>query len=116
MPGSSPYGLFGFNQSSTELYVEWSSIPRDKVNGILLGYKIFYTRNSSRSENGSYPVWNVKEVRAQIDATALGGLDKFTWYIIHVAAFNSKGVGPKSAPIVLRTSEDGNDALVLFVM
>ena len=79
-----------------------------------MGYKVFYMRNNSRSENRSAREWSVKEVKAPAQATTLGNLAKFTWYKIRVAAFNSKGVGPKATAIVLRTSEDGKNILLFW--
>ena len=37
----------------------------------------------------------------------LGGLDKFTQYLVVVQAFNQVGPGPLSEPVAAQTMEDG---------
>ena len=79
---------------------------------MLKGYKVFYRRNDNSSAHA--PEWSVKTVRPNAKATTLGGLDKFAWYNVRVAAFNSKGMGPKSPAVMLKTSEDGKTIVLLF--
>ena len=42
----------------------------------------------------------------------VSALDKYTEYEFHVLAFTSKGDGPKSSVVVVRTKEDGKLILV----
>ena len=43
------------------------------------------------------------------------GLDKYTEYEFQVLAFTSKGDGPKSSVVVVRTKEDGKNMGVIKV-
>ena len=52
------------------------------------------------------------------DVTLTGdvtGLDKYTEYEFQVLAFTSKGDGPKSSVVVVRTKEDGKNMGVIKV-
>ena len=90
----------GFNQSSTELLVNWDPIQQQHVNGILKGYTVYYAVHSSPTDD-----WMSEDV--QNTFASLTNLSKFTQYRIQVAAFTVKGHGPMSEEIILQTSEDG---------
>ena len=109
VPEAFPSNVTGFNQSSTSVFVEWRHIPQQYRNGILLGYKIFYT-----PKNSYQPMFN-KTVNGTRESTTLDNLKKYTWYVIKVAGFTSKGIGPLSPrPLEIRTSEDGKSRNLLF--
>ena len=101
-PDAFPKNVTGFNQSSTSLFVEWQHIPRQHRNGILLGYKITYYPNTS------YQAVKHKTVDSTRSSTTLSDLKKYTGYVIKVAGYTSKGLGPHPPrPLEIRTSEDG---------
>ena len=82
--------------------MEWRHIPPQHRNGILLGYKIFYAPKDS---NQSFKTITVDSTRS---STTLENLKKYTWYVIRVAGYTSKGLGPyPPRPLEIRTSEDG---------
>jgi hypothetical protein len=43
----------------------------------------------------------------------LSGLDKFTKYSVIVQAFNNRGDGPSSDPVIVQTLEDGEKDIYL---
>lgn len=43
----------------------------------------------------------------------LSGLEKFTKYSVIVQAFNSRGDGPSSDPVIVQTLEDGEKDICL---
>jgi hypothetical protein len=43
----------------------------------------------------------------------LSGLEKFTKYSIIVQAFNNRGDGPSSDPVIVQTLEDGEKVICL---
>lgn len=101
-PDTFPANVTGFNRSSTSLFLEWKHIPPQHRYGILQGYKISYFSNSS------YETVLHQTVHGSRTSTTLENLKKFTWYVIRVAGYTSKGLGPSPLqPLVIRTSEDG---------
>lgn len=109
VPEAFPSNVTGFNQSSTTLFVEWRHIPQQYRNGILLGYKIFYAPKKS------YQPMFSKTVNSTRVSTTLDNLEKYTWYVIKVTGFTSKGLGPQPPrPLEIRTSEDGKSCDLLF--
>lgn len=102
VPDAYPTNVTGFNKSSTSLFVEWRHIPPQDRCGILLGYKIFYAPKDS---NQPFKTITVDSTRS---STTLENLKKYTWYVIRVAGYTSKGLGPHPPrPLEIRTSEDG---------
>ena len=101
-PDAYPANITGFNKSSTSLFVEWEHIPPHHRNGILQGYSISY---APRDNNQPFQTVTVDSPRS---STTLVMLKKYTWYVIRVAGFTSKGLGPYPLqPLEIRTSEDG---------
>ena len=91
--------MTGHNTSSTSILVEWGDVPAFDQNGIITSYNITY---SSQTEN-----LNGFAEAAPIDRQKeLTGLRKFVNYNITVRASTSKGDGPDSSPIVVRTDQD----------
>ena len=101
MPSIAPVNLRAHNMSSTSLLVAWEHLPEDQVNGILLGYKVTYSKYGEidmRKQNFS----------AMLNSTILGGLDKFTVYQVNVSAFTRVGDGPE-ANVSASTDQDGEN-------
>lgn len=99
MPSLAPVNLRAHNMSSTSLLVAWEQLPEDHVNGILLGYKVTYSKYGeidTRKEN----------VSAMLNVTILRGLHKFTVYQVNVSAFTRVGSGPE-ANASASTDQDG---------
>ena len=82
--------------------MEWQHIPPQHRNGILLGYNISYFPKKSNKPIKHETVDNTRS------STTLLKLKKYTWYVIRVAGYTSKGLGPHPLRLLeIRTSEDG---------
>ena len=71
------------------------------THGILQGYRISYEDISYNS------TLKVKTVKRYTTETKLQGLKKFTEYKIRVAAYTSRGHGPFSSVVKVKTAEHG---------
>uniref|UniRef100_A0A1B0GIB4 Down syndrome cell adhesion molecule-like protein Dscam2 n=2 Tax=Lutzomyia longipalpis TaxID=7200 RepID=A0A1B0GIB4_LUTLO len=88
-----------------QLIVTWRPPEHDLWNGELLGYTIGYRPTDSPDKTYNYTRVGIPGGE-MINDFRLTGLEKYTQYSITVQAFNSKGDGPSSEPIVARTIED----------
>ncbi|XP_048510955.1 Down syndrome cell adhesion molecule-like protein Dscam2 isoform X2 [Athalia rosae] len=89
-----------------QLRITWQPPDRSLWNGELLGYTIGY-RNLGNDEKSV----NITRVGIMGNGDGsydyrLTGLEKYTQYSVVVKAYNSKGDGPGSDPIVAQTLED----------
>lgn len=101
VPGAPPQHVYGYNISKHDIRVLWEDVPFRDVNGILLGYMVFFNESSDEvfNETVPFPRKNV----------TLSFLRPYTFYTIQVLAFTIKGNGPKSPPITVRTEEEGKE-------
>ena len=102
VPGNHSYKLSGVNKNSTAILVQWKAISSAVTYGILLGYKVFYTRRSLGNI-----LWKEKSVYPLDTVTEIAELKKFTKYNVRVSGYTSKGIGVSSPIKVIRTAEDG---------
>lgn len=115
MPSSPPFNISSTNTSSTSLLITWDPIPRILVNGILLGYRVFYHQSSGEHQIGSRRRRRAaKSFNQTVDvlpsnATFLkiANLRKFTNYSFRIVGFTSKGDGKISQTFNVSTDEDG---------
>ena len=98
-PAAPPQNVHGFNISKHGIRVFWDEVPDRDVNGIILGYRVYFNETSDEVFNQTveFPTKN----------TTLSFLRPYTFYSIQVLAFTIKGDGPKSPPIIIRTEEEG---------
>ena len=97
----------GHKTSSTSILVEWDDVPDFDQNGIITSYNITY-RSKTENHNGfaeAGPNDRQKEVT---------DLREYVEYDITVRASTSKGDGPDSSPITVRTDQDGKYLDKLF--
>ncbi|XP_046620086.1 Down syndrome cell adhesion molecule-like protein Dscam2 isoform X2 [Neodiprion virginianus] len=89
-----------------QLRISWQPPDRSLWNGELLGYNIAY-RNLGHDEKSvnTTPVGIMGNGDGSYNYR-LTGLEKYTQYSVVVMAFNSKGDGPGSDPIIAQTLED----------
>ncbi|KAK5637805.1 hypothetical protein RI129_000012, partial [Pyrocoelia pectoralis] len=95
-------------QVSTLEEVIWEPPSKNTWNGNLLGFHVGYQELSSHSviPTQGYTFKSV-EVRQHFGGEAtLQGLSKYALHNIIVQAYNSRGSGPPSEPITIRTLED----------
>lgn len=81
--------------------MEWNVIPPEDMNGVLIGYKVFY-----EELNGFHYTWNVS-VSFQNSSVVLRDLRKYTNYTIRVQGLTRVGGGNLSESITCSTAEDG---------
>ena len=89
----------GHNTSSTSILVEWDDVPDFDQNGIITSYNITY-RSQTENHNG-FAMAGPNERQKN-----LTDLREYVDYDITVRASTSKGDGPDSNPIVVRTDQD----------
>lgn len=115
MPSVSPLNVTSTNTSSTSLLITWSQIPRIGVNGILLGYRVFYHQSSAeeqiaakRQRRAIVPLnETVKVLPPNATFLKISNLKKFTTYSFRIVGFTSKGDGKISQTFNVSTDEDG---------
>ena len=76
---------------ATEITVHWSPLPEQYINGLLLGYRVYY----------AFSPYNISSVNVTCTSpnttwVTLTGLKEAQRYVIAVLAFTSKGEGPYS--------------------
>ena len=81
--------------SESYIYVSWTPVLDDHVNGILLGYSLKYQRILTADRDVFDTTEHVLTVRPNDHSITLL-VQTYSTYRIQVAAFNQKGVGPYS--------------------
>jgi hypothetical protein len=104
VPADSPQAVSGRPLDSRSIEVTWKPPPPDKQNGVITGYRLFYVENE---DGAGEPDATVVTVGADGRSRVLGALATWTEYKIWVLAFTNVGDGPRSAPIIVQTDEDG---------
>lgn len=110
VPGGAPVMVAVEPLGARQLLVTWRPPDRPLWNGELVGYTIGFRRIDA-SEMPAERMYNYTRVGIPgggegISDFRLVGLDKYTEYAVIVQAFNAKGDGPASEPIVAHTLED----------
>lgn len=89
----------------TQLLITWRPPERENWNGEILGYAIGIHKTDEPDH-----VYNYSRIGTSGGEGAnefrLTGLDKYTAYSVIVLAFNAKGDGPPSKPMLAHTLED----------
>ena len=91
--------MTGHNTSSTSILVEWGDVPAFEQNGIITSYNITY--RSQTEEHKGFAMAGPNDLQKK-----LTDLREYVDYNITVRASTSKGDGPQSNPIVVRTDQD----------
>ena len=103
VPGAPPSMVNAYPESSSSLRIVWEPPPENKQNGIISYYKIFIVPKTRSDSEAT--VIEIKNPRAR--EFVIDELLKWTQYRIWMLAGTSVGDGPKSAPIDIKTDEDG---------
>ncbi|CRK99030.1 CLUMA_CG011985, isoform A [Clunio marinus] len=89
----------------TQLLVTWRPPDREHWNGEILGYAIGFHKSDEQDH-----IYNYTRIGASSGEGShefrLVGLEKYTGYNVIVLAFNGKGDGPPSKPMLAHTLED----------
>ncbi|XP_028409018.1 uncharacterized protein LOC114531606 [Dendronephthya gigantea] len=100
VPCSAPRNLTGGTTDSSTIWLKWHRLPRSCYRGILRGYTIFYRRKSRPSE------WHNVTVPPTSKEVVLENLDKFRMYFFRISGYTSRGHGPVSQIVDVKTNED----------
>lgn len=95
VPSRAPPNVRLSNLDVHDIKVQWDPLPEQYANGQLLGYRV------SCYENYDIYSWRFKlktvaNTSRNAHTVTMRGLKEATFYRISVAAFTSKGVGPRS--------------------
>ena len=88
--------------NSTSITASWELPPADSRNGIITGFKLFYSQRHSDNQPKLLKISN-----ASIRAETVRELTKFTEYGFQLLAYTSVGDGPNSSVQFVTTMEDG---------
>lgn len=100
VPGAPPVNVSATNSSTLAIKINWGPIGVELRNGIILGYRIMVGMLNSTLEHTFTASSNQTEL-------LIKNLDKGRTYRISVAGFTSVGNGPQSAPVFIKTDEEG---------
>lgn len=102
-PSAPPQEVHLVSLSSTILKVSWVPPPTASRHGAIVRYTVSYQalagEDTERHEK--------KDIGADATSCELEGLEKWTEYQVWVRAHTDVGPGPESAPVRMRTKEDG---------
>lgn len=96
--GSYPRNVQARPMSSSRIVVQWE--PPEEPNGQVTGYRIYFTSQPSLPLNS----WDVHSVDSN-QLTTISDLQPFSIYSIRVQAFTSRGPGPLSPPVQVKTQQ-----------
>ena len=104
-PASPPENVIATVLSSTEILVNWDSVPSVYQNGIITMYEVLYqpqeTFNNVIMSNNYLTIEDTSQT-----SVLIAGLQESVSYNISVRAYTSVGEGPFSEEIVVATFED----------
>lgn len=80
--------------------MEWGPLPTKYIHGVLLGYEMNFTRDKTNFTK-------VLNILPNITNYRVTGLERYTRYVISLAAVNEVGVGVFSDDVIVWTDEDG---------
>lgn len=102
VPSHSPINVTAFNTTSTSINVTWDPVPDDHMNGIIMGYRVFYKKAAEPMDDFS----NLT-VNSSVFDVEINDMEFFTKYEFQVLAFTMVGDGNISEPLFCMTDEDG---------
>ena len=95
VPSTAPSYIRLTNLHLAEVKVQWNPLSQYYANGRLLGYRVYF-REYNYYYYHSYLTRSVNTSSANVTMVILRDLKQATTYQIAVAAFTSKGEGPRS--------------------
>ncbi|CDR19152.1 unnamed protein product [Oncorhynchus mykiss] len=104
-PSAPPQEVHLSSLSSTSLKVSWVAPPAASRHGAIVAYTVSYQSTGSASEDPERH--SVSGIGADASSYVLEGLEKWTEYQVWVRAHTDVGPGPESAPVRIKTKEDG---------
>ncbi len=99
-----PQNITAFDYTGPySILVKWAPVPIGFRHGVILGYKILYSKESEAGEELDNKTTAVKTVSVAVNQTYLEYLPTYCTYKIQITAFTVKGNGPLSEPIFAST-------------
>ncbi|KFQ35856.1 Neural cell adhesion molecule L1-like, partial [Merops nubicus] len=106
VPDAAPSGVSVDIVNSTLAKVFWLGIPRDRVRGHLRGYKVSWWKTKSMLDGKRHhPEKHFLTFVGDRNYGMIPGLEPFSEFHLTVLAYNAKGDGPESSPVVFETPE-----------
>ncbi|KFP91655.1 Neural cell adhesion molecule L1-like, partial [Apaloderma vittatum] len=106
VPDAAPSGVSVDVVNSTLVRVFWFGIPRDRVRGHLRGYKVSWWKTKSMLDGKRHhPEKHFLTFVGDRSSGMIPGLEPFSEFRLTVLAYNAKGDGPESSPIMFETPE-----------
>lgn len=102
-PSAPPQDVQVLSLSSTSIKVSWVPPPAASRHGAIVRYTVSYQAVSGEDTERH----EVTDIGADATSVVLDGLGKWTEYVVRVRAHTDVGPGPESAPVRIRTNEDG---------
>ena len=102
VPSQPPTNFTLTANTSISIEASWQLPPADSINGIIMGFKLFYKKKDSSGMETVERI-NSSSVRTKV----VTGLGKYTVYGFQLLGYTSAGDGPKSSVKYERTKEDG---------
>uniref|UniRef100_A0A9J8BKK4 Receptor-type tyrosine-protein phosphatase S n=1 Tax=Cyprinus carpio carpio TaxID=630221 RepID=A0A9J8BKK4_CYPCA len=107
-PAGYPQGIVAESSTTTTIQVSWQPVALAERNGAVIKYALQYKDiNSPRSPSELF-------ISAPESTVTLDGLKADTTYDIKMCAFTSKGPGPYSPSVQIRTIASSNQLASLF--
>ncbi|XP_022247937.1 tyrosine-protein phosphatase Lar-like isoform X3 [Limulus polyphemus] len=97
-PGSAPRNVQARPLSSSTVVIQWD--PPKEPNGQVTGYKVYFTTQPNLPTTN----WDTQNVDSST-LTTVSDMTPQTIYTIRVQAFTSRGPGPLSAPVQVKTQQ-----------
>ncbi|XP_054706437.1 tyrosine-protein phosphatase Lar-like isoform X2 [Uloborus diversus] len=97
-PGSAPRNVQATPLSSSTVVIQWD--PPKEPNGQVTGYRVYYTT----TPNLPTQAWQ-SQIVDNNQLTTISNLQTHAIYTIRVQAFTSRGPGPMSPPIRMKTKQ-----------
>ncbi len=106
-PTQPPRDVSATAVSSTQIRMSWMPPDPQHINGINQGYKIEGFRQDEQEPELRIEMPSDMSNMLGLQTYDIEDLKKFTDYRLTVLCFTSKGDGPPSEPVLVKTQEDG---------
>ncbi|XP_066554163.1 neural cell adhesion molecule L1-like protein isoform X4 [Amia ocellicauda] len=114
-PAAAPEDVNVEVENSTLIKVKWSRIPKEKIQGHLGGYRVNWWRMKSLLETKkSHGEKHSLTFTGDRNHGMVPGLKPFSEYSLIVMAFNGRGNGPGSLPVMFSTPEGVPEQTPIF--
>lgn len=89
----------------------WQPINQSDIHGILLGYNVSFNTNFFGEVLAGFKIFS-----PDTRSVMLTELKMFTYYVISVCGFTSRGCGAPTIPQRVQTLEDGKSRMTYFII